>query len=67
MTTESKKEAVQVEPPRCAICGKPITHVRARVIGYFSDEFNWNPVRQKHDAPNRHYSDKSELAEFGEE
>ena len=52
---------------RCPICGKPIVHTRARVIGYFSDEFNWNPVRQKYDAPNRHYSGENELKEFEEE
>ena len=52
---------------RCPICGNPIVHTRARVIGYFSDEFNWNPVRQKYDAPNRHYSGENELKEFEEE
>ena len=51
----------------CPICGEPIVHTRARVIGYFSDEFNWNPVRQKYDAPNRHYSGENELSEFEEE
>ena len=51
----------------CPICGKPIVHSRARVIGYFSDEFNWHPVRQQYDAPYRHYSDENELAKFGEE
>lgn len=40
----------------CPICGKPITRTRARVIGYFSDENNWHPVRQKFDAPYRFYS-----------
>lgn len=40
----------------CPICKSKITHTRARVIGYFSDEFNWHPVRQKFDAPNRYYS-----------
>lgn len=52
---------------KCPICGKPIIHTRARVIGYFSDEINWNPVRQEHDAPNRHYSGKDELIQFEEE
>lgn len=51
----------------CPICGEPIVHTRARVIGYFSDEFNWNPVRQKYDAPNRHYSGEDELRQFEEE
>ena len=51
----------------CPICGEPIVHTRARVIGYFSDEFNWNPVRQKYDAPNRHYSSEDELRQFEEE
>ena len=41
----------------CPICGKPITRTRARVIGYFSDERNWHPVRQEFDAPYRFYSD----------
>ena len=45
----------------CPICGKKITHTRARVIGYFSDEYNWCPVRQEFDAPYRYYSNGSEL------
>ena len=45
----------------CPICGKPITHTRARVIGYFSDEHNWHPVRQKFDAPYRYYSSSDEI------
>lgn len=48
---------------KCPVCGKPIVHTRARVIGYFSDEFNWHPVRQKYDAPNRYYSNGSEFDE----
>lgn len=40
----------------CPVCGKPITRTRARVIGYFSDENNWHPVRQEFDAPYRFYS-----------
>lgn len=47
----------------CPVCGKPITHTRARVIGYFSDEHNWHPVRQEFDAPHRYYSDGGELEE----
>jgi ribonucleoside-triphosphate reductase len=47
----------------CPICGKPITHTRARVIGYFSDEHNWHPTRQEFDAPFRFYSDGYELGE----
>lgn len=46
---------------RCPVCGKPITHLRTRVIGYFSDIFNWHPVRQEFDAPYRFYSDGKEL------
>ena len=46
---------------KCPVCGKEITHTRARVIGYFSDEMNWHPVRQEFDAPNRFYSDGGEL------
>lgn len=46
---------------RCPICGKKITRTRARVIGYFSDETNWHPVRQVFDAPYRFYSDGKEL------
>ena len=45
----------------CPVCGKQITHTRARVIGYFSDEHNWHPVRQEFDAPYRYYSDGTEL------
>lgn len=48
---------------KCPVCGKPITHTRARVIGYFSDEHNWNPVRQKFDAPYRFYSDGNEICD----
>lgn len=46
---------------KCPVCGKEITHTRARVIGYFSDEMNWHPTRQKFDAPNRFYSNGDEL------
>lgn len=46
---------------KCPVCGKEITHTRARVIGYFSDEHNWHPVRQEFDAPNRFYSNGDEL------
>lgn len=46
---------------KCPVCGKPITHLRTRVIGYFSDIYNWHPVRQEFDAPYRHYSDGTEL------
>lgn len=48
---------------KCPVCGKPITHLRTRVIGYFSDIYNWHPTRQKFDAPLRYYSDGSELTE----
>ena len=47
----------------CPVCGKQITHTRARVIGYFSDEHNWHPVRQEFDAPYRYYSGGNELEE----
>lgn len=46
---------------KCPVCGKEITRTRARVIGYFSDETNWHPIRQKFDAPYRYYSDGKEL------
>lgn len=46
---------------KCPVCGKPITHLRTRVIGYFSDIYNWHPVRQEFDAPYRFYSDGKEL------
>ena len=46
---------------KCPVCGKEITHLRARVIGYFSDIYNWHPVRQEFDAPFRYYSDGNEL------
>lgn len=65
--TDHKATIIGQGTDRCPICGKPIVHTRARVIGYFSDEFNWNPVRQKYDAPNRHYSGENELKEFEEE
>lgn len=48
---------------KCPVCGKPITHTRARVIGYFSDEHNWNPVRQEFDAPYRFYSNGNEICD----
>lgn len=48
---------------KCPICGKDITHLRTRVIGYFSDIYNWHPTRQKYDAPYRYYSDGTELTE----
>lgn len=48
---------------KCPVCGKPITHLRTRVIGYFSDIFNWHPTRQEFDAPYRYYSDGHELTE----
>lgn len=65
--TDHKATIIGQGTDRCPICGKPIVHTRARVIGYFSDEFNWNPVRQKYDASNRHYSGENELKEFEEE
>lgn len=46
---------------KCPVCNKPITHLRTRVIGYFSDIHNWHPVRQEFDAPLRYYSDGAEL------
>lgn len=57
---EHKATVVGQETKVCPICGEPIVHTRARVIGYFSDEINWHPVRQVHDAPNRHYSNMTE-------
>lgn len=48
---------------KCPICGRPITHTRARVIGYFSDEHNWHPIRQEFDAPYRFYSNGNELVD----
>jgi ribonucleoside-triphosphate reductase len=45
----------------CPICNKPLVQTRARVIGYFSDEYNWHPVRREYDAPNRYYSNGKEL------
>lgn len=46
---------------KCPVCGKPITRLRTRVIGYFSDIVNWHPTRQEFDAPYRYYSDGSEI------
>lgn len=48
---------------KCPICGKDITRTRARVVGFFTDEHNWHPVRQQFDAPFRYYSDGNELSE----
>lgn len=42
---------------KCPDCGEEIYWSRSRVIGYFSDEINWHPVRRKYDAPHRYYSD----------
>ena len=42
---------------KCPQCGEEIYWSRSRVIGYFSDEMNWHPVRRKHDAPLRYYSE----------
>lgn len=44
---------------KCPVCGEEIVWSRSRVIGYFSDEINWHPVRRKHDAPFRYYSKKT--------
>lgn len=41
---------------KCPECGSDIYWSRSRVIGYFSDETNWHPIRRKYDAPNRYYS-----------
>ena len=49
---------------KCPVCGKPITHLRTRVIGYFSDIFNWHPRRQEFDAPHRFYSNGNELEDL---
>ena len=40
----------------CPECGEPIERARNRVIGYYSDEICWSPVRRKVDAPFRHFS-----------
>lgn len=58
---DHKANIVGQNTTHCPICGKPIIRTRARVIGYFSDEGNWHPVRQEHDAPHRFYSDGQEL------
>jgi ribonucleoside-triphosphate reductase len=59
-----KASIVGQNTKNCPICGDPIVWTRARVIGYFTDESTWNPVRRKYDAPNRHYSDGKELDEL---
>jgi ribonucleoside-triphosphate reductase len=42
---------------KCPICGSTkIVRTRTRVIGYFSDEGNWHPVRRQFDAPNRYFA-----------
>jgi ribonucleoside-triphosphate reductase len=61
---EHKASIVGQHTKECPVCHKPLTRTRARVIGYFSDEQNWNPTRQKHDAPNRFYSDGNELGDI---
>lgn len=60
---EHKAAIVGQNKTTCPVCGKKITRTRARVIGYFSDEHNWHPVRQEFDAPFRYYSNGSELDE----
>lgn len=52
---------VGIKTTKCPICGKPVTRLRTRVIGYFSDIVNWHPTRQEYDAPYRYYSDGSEF------
>lgn len=41
----------------CPTCGGKFVGTMNRVIGYFSYEGNWHPVRQKYDAQLRHFSD----------
>lgn len=60
---EDHKAVVVGQNQYCPICGKPIVQAKARVIGYFSDEGNWNAVRREHDAPHRFYSDGEELGD----
>lgn len=62
--TDHKAVVVGHNITKCPVCNKEIKHTRARVIGYFSDEMNWHPVRQKFDAPNRFYSGGAELDEL---
>ena len=45
----------------CPECGKPIVEAVNRVIGYYSKESCWHPVRQEHDAEIRHFSDVDTL------
>jgi ribonucleoside-triphosphate reductase len=45
----------------CPVCGGRIVRARNRVIGYYSDESNWHPVRQEHDARLRYFSDPDNL------
>lgn len=63
---EDHKAVIVGQRDTCPICDKPLVQARARVIGYFSDEFNWNPVRRQYDAPNRFY-DSAQNINLGEE
>lgn len=40
---------------KCPECGAPIEVTVNRVIGYYSEERNWHPVRQQIDAEYRHF------------
>jgi len=40
----------------CPVCGAPLVLTMNRVIGYFSFEQNWGPVRKKHDAQLRYFA-----------
>jgi anaerobic ribonucleoside-triphosphate reductase len=39
----------------CPVCDAPIIKARNRVIGYYSDEDCWHPVRREHDAHERYF------------
>lgn len=61
---EHKASIVGQDVHECPVCHKPLTRTRARVIGYYSDEQDWNPTRREHDAPHRFYSNGNELGDL---
>jgi ribonucleoside-triphosphate reductase len=48
---------------QCPVCGGKIVRARNRVIGYYSEESNWHPARQEHDARYRAFENVEEEEE----
>lgn len=40
----------------CPVCGKPITDVFTRVVGFLTNTKHWNAARREHDWPERKFS-----------